>query len=957
MITSLQHDTRSPRRGRFQRAEAAIARSARLIGAICVMAASLSVLASIGAVPAGASSPPAQFGGTDVATWFPGDSWTYDQTFNFNGSGSNVTINEVVTYTVSGTGSYDGYQVYNVNISGNITGGGGNVSGYSFNVSNGTVSGFEDLRISDLAMVFQKEEQSANGQVNTGFPLGWQNASAQMQYNMTPGPPWRKEVFRMHPGDTWHTHSLINVTGFLNYESVVSGGSNFNSNYTLDANASVSPQTVSVQAGTFATDYVDLTSTYDSTFDHRWWSPGVRNVVREHLQIPMSGGTASILRTLTSYSLPGHAASISELVNPDLSCAGGSVSVSGTLSYAGSPEPNQSLQATLDQSALGAGDVITKQVTTNADGTYHVVFNAPGQADGMSKGGVTGSWGIVVSGANTLRTATLEVLPGACADLSYSGPTSALSGSTATFSATLTSASGTPVQGAPIDFSLGSLTASATTSSSGVASASLDLNTSPGSYLLLVEFPGNSTYAPGVAEVPFVVESPTGLTYTGATSATYDEPATFSATLTSGTGIPIQGESVSFTLGDMQISATTNSQGVASKTVTVTAAAGSYQLLVAFAGASGYGAANTKVPFVVLRAPTTLQAAGAVSATWGEPSAPIYMTLRDADNTNRLASREVSFVLDNGSGRAVTTPVIAMTNASGVAQVSLTPTPAAGPGEYTLVASFTGSSDYLAASQDVPFHVAWQYHFVDANGTGTVKVNPPTKQFLFQAPSASPSEVSPSTTDPQMTVVALPDGEHVIDITYTSTELALVGAFVEETGQFVAVVDTVNHVYVLERTGVGLPGLPPFSPPSPPTLPSVPTMPTVPTMPSVPSMPSVPTMPTVPSSPPATLGGSNQWYRFVDATGQGTIELNPGTRQFVFAPTTGSPSRVLADPTMQAVSLAGGAEIVGVSYSSSSLGLAGVFVVEGSPLASSSGAGPFVAFADALSHLYVLGGI
>lgn len=747
-----------------------------------------------------ASSPPAQFGGTDVPTWYNGDSWSYAQVFNFNGSGSNVTINENVTYTVTGTGTYDGYSVYELNISGNITGGGGNVSGYSFSVSNGTVSGFEDLRISDLAMVFQKEEQSANGTVNTGFPLGNQNASAQLQYNMTPSPPWRKEVFRLHNGDTWHTHSVINVNGFLNYESVVSGGSSFNSNYTLDANTSVSPQSISVPAGTFSTDYVDTTSTYDSTFDHRWWSPGVRNVVREHLQIPMSGGTAQITRTLTGYSLPGHPASLSELVDPNVSCAGGQVNVSGVLSYAGTPEPNQSLSATLDMSALGTGNVLTKSTTTNGNGAYSVSFQAPSASDGMQKAGVTGSWGIWVAGGNTLHAATLEVVPGACTNLTYKGPTSAMTGSTIGVSGTLTSASGSPIASAPLDFTLGSLSAGATTSSSGVASTSLTLNVSPGTYLLQVEFPGNSTYAPSVVEVPFVVESPVTIAYTGPSSGTYAQPVTFTASLSNtATGQAITGATLDFSLGTMSFSAATSSSGVASVTETLSAPAGSDTLVITYAGGGGNGPAVLRVPFEVLQAPTEVVLAGATSATWGEASQPVFVTLRDADNTSRLAGRVVSFVLLDAKGMPATTPVSATTNSEGIAEVSLTPTPAAGPGNYTLRASFAGSHNYLASASEVAFHVAFQYHFVDATGAGTVKVNPPTKQFLFEAPSLNPTENSGVLVDSSMTVVALPDGEHLIDITYSSPSIILKGSFIEETGQFYSLVDTGSNIYVLER--------------------------------------------------------------------------------------------------------------------------------------------------------------
>lgn len=567
--------------------------------AMSVLFATLGIMVT--PLSAQAATSPTQFGGAEVAAWVPGSSWTYNQQFNYSGNGSNMTINEVVTYSVGAPVMYNGYDTNKIAISGSVTGGGGSVSGVTINISGGSVSGVEYLRRSDLALVYEEEEHDVNGQACKVVCFG---ASAQAQYRLTPAPPWRREDFRLHVGDAWSVATTINVAGFLNYQSQVkSGGSNFNSSYPFDANVSVpNAPTISVPAGAISTDYVDAQATNSSAVDQRWWAPSVANIAQEHLVIPLSGGaTGTINRQLLSTHLASAQPVLSEGLSPDLSCAGGNVVVAGSLTSNGSPQSGVPVTVALDQSALGASDVTTRTTTTDRSGTYQVAIAAPSQADGMQKTGVVGSWGIVVDAGGASSVATLEVVPGACAVLSYRGPTQAAQGQTIDLSAVLRAASsGSPVPGATVTFVLASQQVSATTNGSGVAAAAMALTTQPGYYSLDVRFDGNSAYAPIEVSVPFEIGALADLTYSGPSSGTWGKQTTLSATLTAAaSGAPIANEPVAFNVEGQTLGAVTNTQGVASVAFTPDGTPGTYPLTATFVGRDDYLPTSTSASFDV----------------------------------------------------------------------------------------------------------------------------------------------------------------------------------------------------------------------------------------------------------------------------------------------------------------------------------------------------------------------
>ncbi|MHB1787591.1 MAG: hypothetical protein ACYCS7_15935 [Acidimicrobiales bacterium] len=326
--------------------------------------------------PASAQSLPSQVGGAEVATWYPGAVWTYAQVVSYGGNGDQITVDETVTYSVTGATTYDGYGCYQLSISGSVTGGRGQASGYQMTVTGGSISGVEYLRRSDLAMVYQHEVHDVNGSV-LGAPV-----SAQLHYTAVPSSPWRKEVFRLHAGDSWQIATSVAVSGRVDYQAPGrSGSSPFSSTYSLDAPVSVTPASISVPYGQVQTDY--LPAIGSGAADKRWWDPSVGNVAEERMHFPAAGGTVSVDRSLSAYRAGTASPQLSESLAPASSCAGGPVAVYGTLSSSGAPVSGTAVSVALDQSALGASDVTTKSTTTDSNGNYEITFAAPSQPDGM----------------------------------------------------------------------------------------------------------------------------------------------------------------------------------------------------------------------------------------------------------------------------------------------------------------------------------------------------------------------------------------------------------------------------------------------------------------------------------------------------------------------------------------------------------------------------------------------
>ncbi|MHB1487399.1 MAG: carboxypeptidase regulatory-like domain-containing protein [Acidimicrobiales bacterium] len=318
----------------------------------------------------------------------------------------------------------------------------------------------------------------------------------------------------------------------------------------------------------------------------------------------------------------------------------------------------------------------------------------------------------------TWASATLEVLPGACSAqaptrLTYAGPPGGGEGQATTLFAIITGAtSGEPISGATLVFSLGSLSASATTNASGEASATLDLGLPLGNYTLTISYAGSATLAAASLSAPFVIGTPTAIAYAGPHAGRWGQQIALAATLTDpASGQAIPGEPVSFSVGAQRTGAITGASGNAEVSFTPSALPGGYTLVVSFAGGDGYAPAFSSVVFQVEAHSTTLSYSGPTSATWGQPIS-LMADLSDTTAGTGVPGETVTFTLGAQS-------VAAITNKDGIAQATLTPTQTPsqatceGPARsstsacitYDLAASFAGSPHYGASSTSVPFTI------------------------------------------------------------------------------------------------------------------------------------------------------------------------------------------------------------------------------------------------------------
>ncbi len=372
-------------------------------------------------------------------------------------------------------------------------------------------------------------------------------------------------------------------------------------------------------------------------------------------------GTEPINSTFTgdAYDTPSSATgtlSVTEPTTLTVNSTSGSynspTSVSGVLTDAntGLPVPSEPVVFTVGTQTCTA--------TTDSTGiaTCSITPNEP-TGNYTVGGSFTGDSSQPVPLTGSTNTATFSVTP-ATTSITYTGPTSTTNGQPITLTGNLT-ASSTPLPGQPVTFTLGSgtsaQTCTGTTGSSGNVSCSVTAVNQPvGPTPVTATYAGNTYYAgsnvTGSVQVgPSQVS--TTLTVSSATG-TYGSPVTVTGTLVNNyTNTPVPGETVTLKLnGTQSCSATTNSSGVASCTVTPTEPAGSYTLSGSFSGDT------TTVPvllsstgsntFTETKAPTTLTYTGSTSVTSGQsPTLSAKLT----SNGTPLAGQTVTFTVGTGT--------------------------------------------------------------------------------------------------------------------------------------------------------------------------------------------------------------------------------------------------------------------------------------------------------------------
>jgi hypothetical protein len=192
----------------------------------------------------------------------------------------------------------------------------------------------------------------------------------------------------------------------------------------------------------------------------------------------------------------------------------------------------------------------------------------------------------------------------------------------------------------------------------------------------------------------FVVAStPTTVTYTGATSADFHDPANLSATLTlSGTTSPVAGQTITFTIGTQSCTGVTNATGVAQCTLVLNQVPGPYTVTASFAGAGLFQASSASAPFTITREETTLTYTGDTVIA-NNTTAHLSAVLLE-DGVVPIAGRTVVFTLGTG---ATAQTCNGITDAAGVAACTIFPVNQPF-GAGTVTADFAGDAFYLPSS-------------------------------------------------------------------------------------------------------------------------------------------------------------------------------------------------------------------------------------------------------------------
>ncbi len=475
-----------------------------------------------------------------------------------------------------------------------------------------------------------------------------------------------------------------------------------------------------------------------------------------------------------NYYLPASAASTVNLpegtqltVNPTGGTYNGSTPITGTLvnTYTNQPVPNEPVTLTVNGTQSCTADTnaqgqATCSVTpTEPAGSYPLTGTFPGDT----------TTGPQLLPTNTTSTFTETTAP---TTFTYTGPTTLTNGGSTTLTGVLTSSEptpGTPVGGQTVTITIGSGSSSqsctGTSNSAGQVSCTIaKVSQSSCSVVVSATYAGNNYYQSSKASATATVQTPTTLTLSAGT-ATYASATTLTGTLTNSlTGVPLAGQTVTLALnGSPSCTATTNASGVASCSVTITEAAGSYSVAGSFAGATTCGSlcvlasngsntfivtkaatsvTNTSPPYAVTGMPITLSGTLTTSAGSGPGGQTVTLTLGSGSTAQSCtgtasASGAVSCTISNVNQTAGTVPVTVTSGGNGYYQsssTSATETTASLPssggfvvGDVTAGAPTIGTSVNFWGSQ----------YWKNNSFSGVVNAPASMKGYISNAPSLS----------------------------------------------------------------------------------------------------------------------------------------------------------------------------------------------------------------------------
>ena len=219
---------------------------------------------------------------------------------------------------------------------------------------------------------------------------------------------------------------------------------------------------------------------------------------------------------------------------------------------------------------------------------------------------------------------------------------------------------------------------------------------SVGSHTITAAFTSdNANFNDSAGTTTQVVEKArTTLSYNGARSADFDDPAMLSARLTlTGSGSPATGQTVTFAMGSESCSALTDANGEAACTITPSESAGARPVTAVFAGDANYRSSSDTTSFSVTLEETSTTYTGPTVIAQGSAVTLAGRLLEDG--TSPVAGRTLTLTIGTGVGNQQC--VTGLTDGSGSAHCTI-PSLAVVQGPQPVRADFTGDGYYLPSA-------------------------------------------------------------------------------------------------------------------------------------------------------------------------------------------------------------------------------------------------------------------
>ncbi|MFW5907771.1 MAG: InlB B-repeat-containing protein [Candidatus Natronoplasma sp.] len=317
---------------------------------------------------------PLQAEGDDVPTWTIGSSWTYFHQLwmNDSESGDYIYLEEEFTYTVAGIEYFElnesTYLAYNLTLEGEIQDGEGEVEGYSVEVNEGTVDGYKICKVSDHAVVEDRQFRyiDATAQDIIGVDV-W------LDLNRSYNPPLEQYDFPVSEEDQFWANTSLRTWGQYVYDagSIGDGKDTFDDYVVYESEGTIPyKENISVPAGDFEAYYINHTVD-DGEFGYsdRWYDPGVKSYVKDVQQSgSMEDQDLKMKQTLLDYNVPEASNQLS--VEPAEQWVRDDVTLSGQFpGYA-----DEEVTIRLPQGAEPESEWVT---TTDGDGNFDLTIEVP----------------------------------------------------------------------------------------------------------------------------------------------------------------------------------------------------------------------------------------------------------------------------------------------------------------------------------------------------------------------------------------------------------------------------------------------------------------------------------------------------------------------------------------------------------------------------------------------------